>query len=200
VNQMKFFDKKEQNSPPSGPAPKPSPNPTSSQQPVVSAPPPAPQPPQPAVIPQVLPPPLTIQPEPKVAPPAPQPAQPQRVINTTLGETLSIKGDIRAEENIAIHGAVEGTIDTTRDVFVGPEGLVRASVRGANVVIAGRVQGNVTASNKVDLTGSAQLQGNIRAPKLAIAESALFRGSIDMNPLGTGAHKQEREKAETAKK
>lgn len=108
-------------------------------------------------------------------------APPRSATQTLLGSSLTIKGDIRSEENITIHGTVEGTIETTHDIVVGQEGKVRAAIRASNVVISGTVIGNVTATNKVDLTSSAQLQGNIRAPKLSIAESALFKGSIDMS-------------------
>lgn len=125
---------------------------------------------------------------PSYYPPAPSdmrvnaPAAPQRsVTQTVIGSSLSIQGDIRSEENITVHGVVEGTIDTTQDVLIGPEGKVRATIRAANVTISGAVIGNVTATNKVDLMASGQLQGNIRAPKLSIAESALFKGSIDMS-------------------
>lgn len=110
------------------------------------------------------------------------PSAPSRsVTQTVIGSSLNVKGDIRSEENITVHGIVEGTIDTTQDVLVGPEGKVRATIRAANVTISGAVIGNVTATNKVDLMASGQLQGNIRAPKLSIAESALFKGSIDMS-------------------
>jgi cytoskeletal protein CcmA (bactofilin family) len=65
---------------------------------------------------------------------------------------------------------------------VGPEGKVFANIKAGNVTISGKVIGNVTASGKVNLAPAGLLQGNIHAPKLAIAESALFRGSIDMRP------------------
>lgn len=110
------------------------------------------------------------------------PSAPARsVTQTVIGSSVNVKGDIRSEENITVHGIVEGTIDTTHDVLVGPEGKVRATIRASNVTISGAVIGNVTATNKVDLLASGQLQGNIRAPKLSIAESALFKGSIDMS-------------------
>ena len=89
-------------------------------------------------------------------------------------------------------------METTKDVFVGPEGMVRANIRAANIVISGKVHGDIVATNKVDLAPSAQLQGNIHAPKLAIAESALFKGSIDMSAPGPSA--SDRERAEAAKK
>lgn len=163
---MKFFDKKENLPGNSDPIPsKPS----------------TPVPPQqPQAIPQP-------QPQPHPQPPAPKPAPPavippvQHSVQTVLGAGLIIRGDIQSEESVTIEGVVEGTIVCARDVLVGSQGKLRASIRAANVTISGRVIGDVTATNKVELAKAGQLQGNIRSPKLSIAESALFKGNIDMS-------------------
>jgi cytoskeletal protein CcmA (bactofilin family) len=135
----------------------------------------------PAPAPMQVPParPAAPSPVPETRPSAP--VVPQRVSQTLLGATFSIKGDVSADENITIEGIVEGTITTTRDVVVASEGRVRADIRAATIIISGKVRGNVTATNKVDLQATGQLEGNIHSPKLAIAESALFKGSIDMS-------------------
>lgn len=133
------------------------------------------------------------QPEPPTPPPQPAPKAAEvripavapvqkRGSSTVIGASLNIRGDITADENITIEGSVEGTIETTHDVIVAPDGKVRADLRASTVTISGRVKGDVFATNKVDLTPSGQLEGNIQAPKLAIAESAMFKGSIDMSP------------------
>lgn len=142
--------------------------------------------PNPTPAPAAPPRPTPAAPEPRAASSAPPVAPatastPQRGTHTLLGNTITIKGEITAEDNITIEGTVEGTIETTRDVIVAPEGRVKANIRGATVVISGKVRGNVAAMNKVDLTSTGQLEGNIQSPKLAIAESALFKGSIDMS-------------------
>ncbi len=102
-----------------------------------------------------------------------------------------IKGDVLSEEDILVHGFVEGTIETSGDVIVGPEGKVFANIRATNVTISGKVVGNVSASSKVNIAPTGLLQGNIRAPRLSIAEAALFRGSIDMRPEQPAAHDKE---------
>jgi cytoskeletal protein CcmA (bactofilin family) len=164
---MKFFDKKENSPGASNPVPNNPGNPINQQKA-------APQPPQP---PQQQPPP----------PPISQPSPPKPVVQsglttqTLLGAGLIIRGDIQSEESVTIEGVVEGTIVCARDVVVGSQGRLRASIRAANVAISGRVVGDVTATNKVDLSAGGQLQGNIRSPKLSIAESALFKGNIDMS-------------------
>jgi cytoskeletal protein CcmA (bactofilin family) len=141
---------------------------------------------------QPVPPPAQPAPKPaevKYQPPAPAPAPApapvqKRGSNTVIGANLTIRGDITADESITIEGTVEGTIETSNDVIVAPEGKVRADIRANIITISGRVKGNMFATNKVDLTSTGQLEGNIQAPKLAIAESAMFKGSIDMSPPG----------------
>ena len=102
-------------------------------------------------------------------------------VQTVLGTGLIIRGDIQSEDSITVEGVVEGTIVCARDVLVGPHGKLRASIRANNVTISGRVVGDVSATNKVELAPAGQLQGNIRSPKLSIAETALFKGNIDMS-------------------
>jgi cytoskeletal protein CcmA (bactofilin family) len=159
---MKFFDKKE----------------NSASQPEPPVPPPA-QPIQPK--------PAEVKYQPPVSNPVPAPAPapaPRRGSNTVIGANLTIRGDITADENITIEGTVEGTIESSNDVIVAPDGKVRADIRANTITISGRVKGNIFATHKVDLTSTAQLEGNIQAPKLAIAESAMFKGSIDMSAPG----------------
>jgi cytoskeletal protein CcmA (bactofilin family) len=162
---MKFFDKKENNmnhnEPPVPPPAQPASKPAEVKY----------QPPAPA-------------PAATTAPaPAPNIAQ-RRGSNTVIGPNLTVRGDISADENITIEGTVEGTIETTNDVIIAPDGKVRADIRANTITVSGRVKGNMFATNKVDLTSTGQLEGNIQAPKLAIAESAMFKGSIDMSPPG----------------
>lgn len=136
---------------------------------------PAPVPPQQQVRPAAP-------PDAKPAPPATSaPASAASTSHTVLGTSFVIKGEISAEENITIAGTVEGTIESSRDVIIAPEGRIKANIRGQNITIAGKVRGDVAATQKVDLTSTGQLEGNIQSPKLAIAESALFKGSIDMS-------------------
>jgi cytoskeletal protein CcmA (bactofilin family) len=113
---------------------------------------------------------------------------------TLIGNTVIIRGDITSEENLQIEGVVDGSIESNNDVHVGIEGRVNATIRANNIVIHGRVIGDIAASSRVELAPSALLQGNIRAPKLAIAETALFKGSIDMRPRETSPVRENKEK------
>ncbi len=125
---------------------------------------------------------------PKAAPVA------RAVGKTLIGNSVIIRGDITSEENLQIEGVVDGSIESSNDVHVGVEGRVNATIRANNIMIHGRVIGDIAASNRVELAPSALLQGNIRAPKLAIAETALFKGSIDMRPREVSPARESKEK------
>jgi len=80
---------------------------------------------------------------------------------------------------------VEGKIELRQNVLtIGPNGKIKAQVFAKSVVILGEVTGNVTASEKVDLRDNGSVDGDIAAPRVAIAEGAHFRGSIDMQRAG----------------
>jgi cytoskeletal protein CcmA (bactofilin family) len=116
---------------------------------------------------------------------------------TLIGNSVVIRGDITSDENLQIEGVVDGSIEATNDVIVGHEGRVNAAIRAVNIIIHGRVIGDVTAANRVELAPSALLEGNIRSPKLSIAETAKFKGSVDMRPKES-APRESKEKSTVA--
>jgi len=98
-----------------------------------------------------------------------------------IGKSVVIKGELNGSEDLTIEGHVEGTIQLKDNVLtIGPNGKIKAQVFAKSVVILGEVTGNVTASEKVDLRDNGSVDGDIAAPRVAIAEGAHFRGSIDM--------------------
>ena len=100
-----------------------------------------------------------------------------------IGRGVSISGDVTADSNLRVEGRVEGrSIESDHDVEVSESGKVVASVSGRNVRIAGEVTGDIDGSEKVLISKSGRVQGNIVAPRVQLEDGALFRGSIDMNP------------------
>ena len=98
-----------------------------------------------------------------------------------IGKSVVIKGELTGSEDLTIEGHVEGKIELRQNVLtIGPNGKIKAQVFAKSVVILGEVTGNVTASEKVDLRDNGSVDGDIAAPRVAIAEGAHFRGSIDM--------------------
>jgi cytoskeletal protein CcmA (bactofilin family) len=132
---------------------------------------------------------------PTSAPPAAEAARTQP--NTThdhrlekstvnIGKSVVIKGELNGSEDLTIEGQVEGKIELRQNVLtIGPNGKIKAQLFAKAVIILGEVTGNVTATEKVDIRDNGSVDGDIAAPRVAIAEGAHFRGSIDMQRSGT---------------
>src|SRR6476646_6271504 len=103
-----------------------------------------------------------------------------------IGKSVVIKGELTGSEDLTIEGHVEGKIELRQNVLtIGLNVKIKAQVFAKSVVILGEVTGNVTASEKVDLRDNGSVDGDIAAPRVAIAEGAHFRGSIDMQRTGS---------------
>ena len=118
-------------------------------------------------------------------------AEPTRGMERTtvnIGKSVVIKGELSGSEDLTIEGQVEGKIELRQNVLtIGPNGRIKAQVFAKSVVVLGEVTGNVTASEKVDIRDNGSVDGDIAAPRVAIAEGAHFRGSIDMQKSGSSA-------------
>jgi cytoskeletal protein CcmA (bactofilin family) len=103
-----------------------------------------------------------------------------------IGKSVVIKGELSGSEDLTIEGNVEGRIDLRENVLtIGPNGKIKAEVFAKTVIVLGEVSGNVTASEKVDIRDNGSVDGDIASPRVAIAEGAHFRGSVDMQRAGT---------------
>jgi cytoskeletal protein CcmA (bactofilin family) len=102
-----------------------------------------------------------------------------------IGKSVVIKGELNGSEDLTIEGQVEGKIELRQNVLtIGANGKIKAQVFAKSVIILGEVTGNVSASDKVDIRDNGSVDGDIAAPRVAIAEGAHFRGSIDMQKAG----------------
>ena len=98
-----------------------------------------------------------------------------------IGKSVIIKGELNGSEDLTIEGQVEGKIELRQNVLtIGPNGKIKAQVFAKSVIILGEVTGNVTATEKVDIRDNGSVDGDITAPRVAIAEGAHFRGTVDM--------------------
>ena len=102
-----------------------------------------------------------------------------------IGKSVVIKGELTGSEDLTIEGHVEGKIGLRQNILtIGPNGKIKAQVFAKSVIILGEVTGNVTASEKVDIRDGGSVDGDIISPRVAIAEGAHFRGSVDMQRKG----------------
>jgi cytoskeletal protein CcmA (bactofilin family) len=98
-----------------------------------------------------------------------------------IGPKIKIVGELSGDEDVLIEGQIEGEIRITRDLRVGAGGVVKAKVSAQSIIVSGEIVGDCEASGRVELQSTGKLTGNIRAPKIVIAEGALFRGNSDMS-------------------
>ena len=141
--------------------------------------------------------PPTPTPEPqRHAPPAPEPpaqSRPAAVTpqeQATLGKSLVIKGEVTGSESLYIDGRVEGSINLPGNrVTVGRNGVVSANITAREIVILGKVRGNMTASDRFDIRSEGSLTGDIVAQRVSIEEGAYFKGGIDIRKPGQAGQK-----------
>jgi len=123
----------------------------------------------------------------QVTAPTPQPESrriERDVVN--IGKSVVIKGELNGSEDLTIEGQVEGKIELKEHALtIGPNGKIKAQVFAKSVIVLGEVHGNVTASEKVDIRDGGSVDGDIISPRVAIAEGAHFRGSVDMQRKGS---------------
>src|SRR5688500_19787439 len=97
-----------------------------------------------------------------------------------IGKSVVIKGELNGSEDLTIEGHVEGTIQLRDHVLtIGPNGRIKAQVFAKSVIVLGEVTGNVTASDKVDIRDGGSVDDDIVSPRVAIAQRAQCRGSVD---------------------
>ena len=146
----------------------------------------------------------TPSPEPQrsYTPPAPEPASVPRPVSAplnpqeqaTLGKSLVIKGEVTGSESLYIDGRVEGSINLPGNrVTVGRNGVVAANIAAREIVVLGKVRGNMTASDRVDIRGEGSLTGDVVAQRISIEDGAYFKGGIDIRKPGQKANGGDKE-------
>lgn len=103
------------------------------------------------------------------------------VEQATIGRSIRIRGEVSGDEDLLIQGHVDGTVSLKQHALtVGSEGEVKADVTARLITVEGRVEGDLTADEQLILRGSAQVDGDLTAPRVVLEDGASFRGGIDM--------------------
>lgn len=119
-------------------------------------------------------------PAPAVEPPARTQA-PNNTEQATIGKGLFIKGEISGSESLFVDGKIEGSINLPGNrVTVGRNGQVAANITAREVVILGKIRGNVSATDRVDIRAEGALNGDVAAARISIEDGAFFKGGIDI--------------------
>src|SRR5229473_2923951 len=114
----------------------------------------------------------------------------------SIGKAVKIDGQIYSKEDLYVDGDVEGTIELQEHrLTIGPNGKVHSNIKAREVVVLGNIQGNVDASDKLEIRKDARLVGDIKTARIIIEDGAYFKGSIDIvkpEPAKSGANAQSR--------
>jgi cytoskeletal protein CcmA (bactofilin family) len=103
-----------------------------------------------------------------------------------IGKSVTIRGEIKGSEDLIVDGQLEGTVTLSESrLTIGPNANVAADLSARDVLIQGRVHGNVVASGRVELRAGCSVEGDIRALRLAIEDNAVFRGKVDLTQGAT---------------
>lgn len=98
-----------------------------------------------------------------------------------IGKSITIKGDLTGDEDLQIEGTVEGRIDLpNNELTVGSEGKVKAEIHAKAVIVIGHVTGNVSGVDRIEIQATGRVDGDVKAPKLVVAEGAVLNGAIEM--------------------
>jgi cytoskeletal protein CcmA (bactofilin family) len=117
--------------------------------------------------------------------PAPRPVATTTADQATIGKSLVIKGEVTGSESLYIDGRVEGSINLSGNrVTVGRNGVVSANINAREIVVLGKVRGNLTASDRVDIRSDGSLTGDVVAARISIEDGAFFKGGIDIRKGG----------------
>ena len=135
---------------------------------------------------------------PTTAPLMSEPAAVPRPVTTTtsdqatIGKSLVIKGEVTGSESLYIDGRVEGSINLSGNrVTIGRNGVVAANINAREIVVLGKVRGNLTASDRVDIRSDGSLTGDVVAARISIEDGAFFKGGIDIRKGGKTDSKPE---------
>jgi cytoskeletal protein CcmA (bactofilin family) len=101
--------------------------------------------------------------------------------NTIIGSSIIVDGEISGEEPLTILGTVKGKIAVAQNLSVENGATVEANIEAQALTVSGRLTGNVLARERVELRADAKVVGDVKAPRIVIADGASFKGNVDMD-------------------
>ncbi|MBA3915394.1 MAG: polymer-forming cytoskeletal protein [Acidobacteriales bacterium] len=100
---------------------------------------------------------------------------------TRIGSSVVVRGEISGSEDLFVDGQLEGTIVLKgNNLTVGPQGRVKAAITAKNVILFGRMEGNINASERTELRKTAVLAGDVTTQRISIEDGAFFQGKLDV--------------------
>jgi cytoskeletal protein CcmA (bactofilin family) len=112
---------------------------------------------------------------------APKASDPHRADVGHIGKSVQIKGELTGSEDLYLDGSIEGTVDLRdHSLIIGPNGKIKAGISARDLVVHGRIEGNITATGRVELRKSCTLIGDVSTQRIVIEDGAFFKGAIDI--------------------
>ena len=116
-----------------------------------------------------------------MTPPPANPQSPGSGNKTTIvAAGTTVKGEITGSASLAVDGVVEGHVHLENEVAVGVDGLVGGEIKARSVRIGGRVKGNIQGREMVEILAKGSVEGDVRSPRVVIADGAFFKGKVEM--------------------
>jgi cytoskeletal protein CcmA (bactofilin family) len=109
----------------------------------------------------------------------------------TIGQSIVFKGELSGDEDLEIDGQVEGNVRLeNHELTIGPNGRLEAELSAKSIIVIGRVKGNLTATERIEIQASGIVEGDVQAPRLNVQEGAVLNGTIHMTAPGRSDAKQ----------
>jgi cytoskeletal protein CcmA (bactofilin family) len=110
----------------------------------------------------------------------------ERRTTAWIGQGVVVEGRITSTQDLRIDGQVEGTIEVgNHGLVLGASAEVKANLVARSILISGTVIGNITATDRLDLLATGSVEGDIRSPRLVVADGAIIKGKVDTSGNGT---------------
>jgi cytoskeletal protein CcmA (bactofilin family) len=102
--------------------------------------------------------------------------------SASIGPSITIRGDITGEEDLVVHGRIEGTLTLPdNNIVIGADGQVKANLNATKITVEGHVSGDLNSSERVVIRQSGRVEGNITAPRVVLEDGCRFKGAVEMN-------------------
>ena len=115
---------------------------------------------------------------------------------TIIGAGVKVEGTFSAVGNVIIKGELVGSMETQSDVYLMEGGVIEANIKSNNAIIAGRVKGNLKVEEKIELSSTAKLSGDINCQSLSIEEGAILHGKCNVGGDVKHSTKEKKQKQE----
>ena len=113
--------------------------------------------------------------------------QDKPTVQTVISQEVEITGNIKSAGAINFDGKLKGDLDSASTASFGKTATVAGNIKAESVTIAGTINGNIEAKDRIDLKGSAKVQGDIRSKRLTVEDGVTFNGMLEVNPAGFSA-------------